>query len=68
MESMIAQKTCALRYRRHAHHEDDGRVGDPSVDWEGMLVEKCKKRAGMNSHRYTLSVDGGQVSVFEEGD
>lgn len=28
----------------------------------------CKKRAGRNSHRYTLSVDGSQVGVFEEGD
>ena len=30
--------------------------------------EKCKKRARMNPHRYTLSVDGSQVGVFEEGD
>jgi len=26
-----------------------------------------EKEAGKDSHRYTLSVDGSQVGVFEEG-
>jgi hypothetical protein len=29
---------------------------------------ECKKRTGLDPHRYTLSVDGSQVGVFEEGD
>ena len=33
-----------------------------------MLLWGGRKRAGRNSHRYTLGVDGSQVSVFEEGD
>ena len=28
----------------------------------------ARKGRGRNSHRYTLSVDGSQVGVFEEGD
>jgi len=31
-------------------------------------MRECKKRAGLDSHRYALSVDGSQVGIFEEGD
>lgn len=29
---------------------------------------ESKKRAGLDPHRHTLSVDGSQVGVFEERD